>query len=89
MRRLTYQQIEGLYDRLPHPIDGRGLHPKTVYEIHVLTSGTLTDAASDNRRLYWVVTPDGTHLSTPRTLQERSAPSLAEIRPTSCQGTPN
>jgi integrase len=45
LRRLTYQQIEGLYDRLLHPLDGRGLHPKTVYEIHLVIRGALDDAA--------------------------------------------
>jgi hypothetical protein len=44
LRRLTYQQIEGLYDRLVHPAEGRGLHPKTVYEIHLLIRGALADA---------------------------------------------
>jgi hypothetical protein len=45
LRRLSYQQIEGLYDRLLNPVSGRGLHPKTVYEIHLLIRGALTDAA--------------------------------------------
>ena len=33
--RLRYQQIESLYDSLLHP-NGKGLSPKTVYEIHLL-----------------------------------------------------
>lgn len=45
LRKLGYQQIEGLYDRLLNPIDGRGLHPKTVYEIHLVIRGALADAA--------------------------------------------
>jgi integrase len=44
LRRLTYQQIEGLYHQLLHPVDGRGLHPKTVYEIHLIIRGALTEA---------------------------------------------
>jgi integrase len=45
LRRLGYQQIEGLYNRLLNPADGRGLHPKTVYEIHLVIRGALADAA--------------------------------------------
>jgi integrase len=45
LRRLTYQQIERLYDRLLNPVDGRGLHPKTVYEIHLVIRSALADAA--------------------------------------------
>lgn len=43
MRRLRYQQIEALYDTL---LDhrGRGPAPKTVYEIHLIIRGSLTDA---------------------------------------------
>ena len=44
LRRLKYQQIESLYDALLHPTDGRGLAPKTVYEIHLLIRGSLDDA---------------------------------------------
>ena len=44
MRRLRYQQIEALYDSLLHPRTGRGLAPKTVYEIHLVIRGALTDA---------------------------------------------
>ena len=44
LRRLRYQQIEALYDKLLHPADGRGLHPKTVYEIHLVIRGALADA---------------------------------------------
>ncbi len=44
IRRLRYQQIEALYDSLLHPTDGRGLSPKTVYEIHLVIRGALTDA---------------------------------------------
>jgi integrase len=44
IRRLRYQQIESLYDALLHPTEGRGLAPKTVYEIHLIIRGALTDA---------------------------------------------
>ena len=44
IRRLGYQQIEALYDRLLHPKTGRVLSPKTVYEIHLVISGALADA---------------------------------------------
>ena len=44
IRRLRYQQIEALYDTLRHPTTGRGLAPKTVYEIHLVINGALTDA---------------------------------------------
>ncbi len=44
IRRLRYQQIESLYDALLHPTDGTGLAPKTVYEIHLIIRGALTDA---------------------------------------------
>ena len=44
IRRLRYQQIEALYDSLLHPTEGRGLSPKTVYEIHLIIRGALTDA---------------------------------------------
>ena len=36
IRRLRYQQIEALYDSLLHPTEGKGLAPKTVYEIHLI-----------------------------------------------------
>jgi integrase len=44
IRRLRYQQIEALYESLLHPETGRGLAPKTVYEIHLIIRGALTDA---------------------------------------------
>ena len=44
IRRLRYQQIEALYDELLHPETGRGLAPKTVYEIHLIIRGALADA---------------------------------------------
>src|SRR5688500_7104622 len=44
IRRLRYQQIEALYDALLHPTTGRGLAPKTVYEIHLIIKGALADA---------------------------------------------
>ncbi len=44
IRRLQYQQIEALYDTLLHPETGRGLAPKTVYELHRIIRGALTDA---------------------------------------------
>jgi len=44
IRRLRYQQIESLYDALLHPAEGTGLAPKTVYEIHLIIRGALTDA---------------------------------------------
>lgn len=44
LRRLRYQQIESLYDALLYPTKGKGLSPKTVYEIHLLIRGALADA---------------------------------------------
>ena len=44
IRRLRYQQIESLYESLRHPETGRGLAPKTVYEIHLIIRGALADA---------------------------------------------
>ena len=44
IRRLGYKQIEALYDNLLHPTTGTGLAPKTVYEIHLIIRGALTDA---------------------------------------------
>ena len=44
IRRLRYQQIKSLYDSLLHPDSGRGLSPKTVYELHLIIRGALTDA---------------------------------------------
>lgn len=44
LRRLRYQQIEALYDSLLHPAEGQGLSPKTVYSIHLVIRGALTDA---------------------------------------------
>lgn len=45
IRRLRYQQIEAIYDTLLHPTDGRGLSPKTVYEIHLLIKGALAEVS--------------------------------------------
>ncbi len=44
IRRLRYQQIEALYDTLLHPTEGKGLAPKTVYEIHLIIKGAFADA---------------------------------------------
>ncbi|HVF73404.1 MAG TPA: tyrosine-type recombinase/integrase [Acidimicrobiales bacterium] len=44
IRRLRYQQIEALYDTLLHPTEGKGLSPKTVYEVHLIIKGALADA---------------------------------------------
>lgn len=44
IRRLRYQQIEALYGTLLHPTEGKGLSPKTVYEIHLVIKGALADA---------------------------------------------
>lgn len=45
MRRLTHTQIDALYDRLLAPSSERpALAPKTVYEIHLVIRGALTDA---------------------------------------------
>lgn len=44
IRRLRFQQIEALYDSLLNPSDGRNLSPKTVYEIHLIIRGALSDA---------------------------------------------
>lgn len=44
IRRLRYQQLDALYDTLLHPKKGKGLSPKTVYEIHLVNNGALTDA---------------------------------------------
>ena len=44
IRQLRYQQIEALYESLLHPETGRGLAPKTVYEIHLIIRGALADA---------------------------------------------
>lgn len=43
-RKLRYQQIESLYDKLLFPTEGRGLAPKTVYEIHLIIRRALIDA---------------------------------------------
>ncbi len=45
LRRLRYEQIETLYDTLMHPVVGRGLASKTVYSVHLIIRGALTDAA--------------------------------------------
>lgn len=44
LRRLRPHHLEAFYDRLLHPVDGRGLAPKTVYEIHLVIRGALNDA---------------------------------------------
>src|SRR5207248_6374880 len=45
LRRLGPQHLEALYESLLHPVDGSaGLSPKTVYEIHLVIRGALTDA---------------------------------------------
>lgn len=45
LRRLTHNQINTLYDRLLAPsADRPALAPKTVYEIHLVIRGALTDA---------------------------------------------
>jgi integrase len=44
LRRLRYQQIEALYDTLLHPAVGRGLAPGTVYSVHLIIRGALTEA---------------------------------------------
>jgi integrase len=45
LRRLTHNQINALYDRLLAPSPDRpALAPKTVYEIHLVIRGALTDA---------------------------------------------
>jgi len=45
LRRLRPEHIDRLYDQKLHPTDGRrALAPKTVYEIHLVIRGALTDA---------------------------------------------
>jgi integrase len=45
LRRLRPDHLESLYERLLHPGDGTaGLAPKTVYEVHLVIRGALTDA---------------------------------------------
>lgn len=45
LRRLGPTHLESLYESLLHPADGRpGLAPKTLYEIHLVIRGALTDA---------------------------------------------
>ncbi len=45
LRQLRPHHLEGLYERLLHPSDGRaGLAPKTVYEVHLVIRGALGDA---------------------------------------------
>ena len=45
LRRLRPEHIDRLYDRKLNPTDGhRALAPKTVYEIHLVIRGALTDA---------------------------------------------
>jgi hypothetical protein len=45
LRRLHPTHLEALYESLLHPADGSaGLAPKTVYEIHLVIRGALTDA---------------------------------------------
>jgi integrase len=43
VRRLRYQQIESLFDSLLHPPSGKGLSPKTVYEVQLIRNA-LADA---------------------------------------------
>ena len=70
IRRLRYEQIEALYDTRQHPVTGRGLAPKTVYEIHLLIMGALADAVRRGliTRIVAVVTraPKHAHCSEPR-----------------------
>ena len=44
LRQLRPHHLDALYDRLLHPADGAGLAPKTVYEVHLVIRGALTDA---------------------------------------------
>lgn len=44
IRRLRYQQLDSLYESLHHPEDGKGLSPKSIYGIHLIIRGALTDA---------------------------------------------
>jgi len=45
VRRLRPEHLEGLYDRMLHPTDGRkALAPKTVLEVHIIIRGALADA---------------------------------------------
>lgn len=45
LRRLRPHHLEALYDTLLHPAGGSvGLAPKTVYEVHLVIRGALTDA---------------------------------------------
>jgi integrase len=45
LRRLRPHHLDALYDRLLHPGDAStGLAPKTVYEVHLVIRGALTDA---------------------------------------------
>ncbi len=44
LRRLRPHHLEGFYTRLLHGDDGSGLAPKTVYEIHLVIRGALSDA---------------------------------------------
>lgn len=44
LRRLRPHHLEAFYDGLLHPVDGRSLSAKTVYEIHLVIRGALADA---------------------------------------------
>jgi integrase len=45
IRRLRVHHLEGLYDGMLHPTDGRrALAPKTVLEVHLIIRGALNDA---------------------------------------------
>jgi integrase len=44
LRRLRPHHLDALYDRLLHPANGVGLAPKTVYQVHLVIRGALTDA---------------------------------------------
>jgi integrase len=45
IRRLRPQQLEALYDRMPHPTDGeRAYAPKMVLEVHQVIRRSLADA---------------------------------------------
>ncbi len=75
-RRLRYQQIEALYDTLLHPATGRGLAPKTVYEIHLVINGALTDAL--RRGLVTRNVATIARVPKPRSLQRTEGTSLTQ-----------
>ena len=80
LRRLRYQQIEALYDALLNPAEGRGLAPKTVYEIHLIIRGALADAL--RRGLVTRNVALVAHAPKQRSLQETEGVSLTndEVR---------